>query len=306
MRNSFSLLIAVTALGAAAVVAAVWRDRAPELPSVSTQPRASVAGAADPVAGSGIVEAEGGLIIPAAPVAGIVTRVDAVWGAVVRAGDPLFALDDRDLQSARTVAQAEIDLATTAIEPTEQQLRITRALVDLHLATRQDVVARQQAVAVARATLQLARARLAAIEADRARRIVRAPVAGEILKVNIRPGDYVDPAAAGPAILLAGGHRLAVRAEFDEFDAWRVHPGDAAVASLPAMPGRRVALRFERIEPYVMGKIQLTGSSGERVDTRVLQVIYSFPPGAIPVYIGQRVDVTVTPGGQPDWQQVAP
>ena len=59
--------------------------------------------------------------------------------------------------------------------------------------------------------------------------------------------------------------------------------------------GRRdveIDLRFSRIEPYIVPKRSLTGESGERVDTRVLQVIYQFdrPKGA-EVFVGQQMDV---------------
>jgi hypothetical protein len=37
----------------------------------------------------------------------------------------------------------------------------------------------------------------------------------------------------------------------------------------------------------------LTGDSTERVDTRVLQVLYSFNRSALPVYVGQQVDVSI-------------
>ena len=42
-----------------------------------------------------------------------------------------------------------------------------------------------------------------------------------------------------------------------------------------------------------MPKTSLTGASTERTDTRVLQVIYSFDHGALPVYIGQRMNVFI-------------
>jgi len=55
-----------------------------------------------------------------------------------------------------------------------------------------------------------------------------------------------------------------------------------------------IELRFMRIEPYVVPKVSLTGASTERVDTRVLQVIYSFErPQNRPVYVGQQVDLFV-------------
>jgi hypothetical protein len=52
-------------------------------------------------------------------------------------------------------------------------------------------------------------------------------------------------------------------------------------------------LKFVRVEPYVIPKKSLTGDSTERVDTRVLQVLYSFNRGALPVYVGQQMDVFI-------------
>ncbi len=46
-----------------------------------------------------------------------------------------------------------------------------------------------------------------------------------------------------------------------------------------------------RIEPFVQPKTSLTGAAAERTDTRVLQIIYAIDPKALPVYIGQQVDV---------------
>ncbi|MFO7601887.1 MAG: secretion protein HlyD, partial [Candidatus Desulfacyla sp.] len=49
----------------------------------------------------------------------------------------------------------------------------------------------------------------------------------------------------------------------------------------------------EYVERYVIPKRSLTGESTERVDTRVLQVVYSFPRAKLPVYAGQQVDVYI-------------
>lgn len=52
-------------------------------------------------------------------------------------------------------------------------------------------------------------------------------------------------------------------------------------------------LKFVRFEPYVVPKTSLTGESAERVDTRVLQVIFSFDCGALPITVGQQMDVFI-------------
>jgi len=58
-------------------------------------------------------------------------------------------------------------------------------------------------------------------------------------------------------------------------------------------PQLKTALQFERVEPYVVPKVSLTGQTTERVDTRVLQIIYSFDEAALPVYVGQLMDVFI-------------
>jgi hypothetical protein len=48
------------------------------------------------------------------------------------------------------------------------------------------------------------------------------------------------------------------------------------------------------VEPFVVPKKSLTGDTTERVDTRVLQVIYGFDPtGRPPLFVGQQVEVFI-------------
>ena len=51
-----------------------------------------------------------------------------------------------------------------------------------------------------------------------------------------------------------------------------------------------------RVEPLVVPKKTLTGENTERVDTRVLQVIYAIGETRQPVYVGQQLDVFVDGG----------
>jgi len=86
---------------------------------------------------------------------------------------------------------------------------------------------------------------------------------------------------------------LHVRVDIDESDAWRVRSDTKAVATVRGNRQLRTELKFVRIEPYVVPKKSLTGDSTERVDTRVLQVLYSFDRKTLPVYVGQQVDVSI-------------
>ena len=114
--------------------------------------------------------------------------------------------------------------------------------------------------------------------------------------MDLRAGEYasVPPSDLNnPSLLLGETRQLQLRADVDEDSASRVTAGAPAVAFIKGMRSDPIPLRFVRIEPYVTTKKSLTGDSTERVDTRVLQVIYQFDHSNTPVYVGQQMDVFI-------------
>jgi hypothetical protein len=81
--------------------------------------------------------------------------------------------------------------------------------------------------------------------------------------------------------------------DVDEHEGWRVRPGAAATGHVRGNAALETALRFVRIEPFVVPKRSLTGDSTERVDTRVLQVIYRVERDDLPLFVGQQLDVFI-------------
>lgn len=147
-------------------------------------------------------------------------------------------------------------------------------------------------VAEAEAALRRAEAEAAGVELERL--TVAAPVAGEVLQVNIRPGEFAQAGAnQQPLVLLGSVDVMHVRVDIDENDAWRFSPDAKAVAYLRGHTDFKTDLTFQYVEKYVVPKRSLTGESTERVDTRVLQVVYSFSAKEFPVYAGQLVDVYI-------------
>jgi HlyD family secretion protein len=139
-----------------------------------------------------------------------------------------------------------------------------------------------------------AEAELKATQTSLERLTVGAPVDGEILQVNVRPGEFAQTGVLStPLIRLGNLDRLHLRVDIDENDAWRFKPETRAVAFLRGNRDLKTDLTFVRVEPYVTPKTSLTGSSTERVDTRVLQVIYSFDPPALPAFVGQQMDIFI-------------
>jgi len=118
----------------------------------------------------------------------------------------------------------------------------------------------------------------------------------KVLQVSIRPGEYVGAAAGQALIVLGYAGNLHVRADIDENDIIRFRPNLIGVAKPRGNPDVEFPLAFVRVEPYVIPKRSLTGANTERVDTRVLQVIYSIDTKGQSLYVGQQMDVFLNAG----------
>jgi multidrug efflux pump subunit AcrA (membrane-fusion protein) len=124
-----------------------------------------------------------------------------------------------------------------------------------------------------------------------ARLEVRAPVAGHVLRVDVRPGEYVGTPPGQPLVVLGDLDRLHVRVDIDEQDIPRFRRGATGKAFMRGAATKPLPLEFVRVEPFVQPKLSLSGGAIERVDTRVLQVIYALDPGVENAFAGQQVDV---------------
>jgi len=282
-------------LGVVLAIASIVHGYRPE--KITTQPMLPFQPPYDSyIAGAGVVEATTGNIVIGTPISGVVMAIDVKVGDSVKAGDPLFRIDDRDLQAQRLMAEAQLQAATVALKKPEHNLAYAENLKrrDSTAISAQDLSDLRDDVSQAEAALAQAKAQLVQLQMEIERRIVRAPVAGEILQLKMRLGEFLEASAASQPLLILGGvKRMNVRVDVDEYDVARFHPGDEAVAFVRGHPELKVPLRYEYTEPFMVPKTALTGQSTERTDTRVLQVLYSFKPGAVPFYTGEQVDVYI-------------
>jgi multidrug resistance efflux pump len=150
--------------------------------------------------------------------------------------------------------------------------------------------------AIARAQVAQAEALVRQTRTDLERSLVRAPVDGQVLQVNVLPGQYVGAPPSQALVVLGNLRKLHVRVDVDEHDIPRFQPGAPARAALRGDPRQEFPLTFVRVEPYVIPKKSLTGDNTERVDTRVLQVIYAVEASDRPIYVGQQLDVFIDVG----------
>jgi len=300
------------AVAVAGILFAIVFVRAGNRPVPASQPVAPPAAApfAAYIAGAGIVEARSENIAVGAPVAGVVTKVYVKVGDQVKAGQELFKIDDRDLLAERLVRRAAVDSARARLAVEQASLADLRNQLDMweqmkstdpRAVSREEFDRRKFAVGTGEARVQQAQAEVAAAEAGVeavetliARTLVRAPVDGEIMQLKLRPGEFATAGALETPLMLIGDlSKLHVRVDVDENDAWRLKPNARARAFLRGNSSMSTDVSFVRVEPYVVPKRSLTGESTERVDTRVLQVLFAFDRSSLPVYVGQQMDVFI-------------
>jgi multidrug efflux pump subunit AcrA (membrane-fusion protein) len=286
------------------------------------------------VTGLGAVEPASEVVAVATELAGVIVAVHVRSGDRVAAGAPLLALDDRAWRAALASAEAEIAEAEAAraqgqAEQARAQAERDRAQADstrFAALVRQNFAASRQryetALADARkaeAQVALATAQVAAAEARRGRAeasalraridldraVIRAPIAGTVLRVNARVGEYAGAAQLDPPLVAMGLlDPLHVRVQIDEIDAPRLTTGGlaataAATAFLRGDGTQAAPLHFVRLEPQAQPKRYLSNAPGERTDTRVVEVLYRLDPAALPVQVGQMLDVFIEAPSRP-------
>ncbi|WP_321477874.1 efflux RND transporter periplasmic adaptor subunit [uncultured Paludibaculum sp.] len=157
-------------------------------------------------------------------------------------------------------------------------------------------------IRVQQAAVEQARTQVMQAQEELERLTVRSPLNGAVMQVKIHAGEYAPAGQTDDALMLVGNNDdLNIRVDVDEQDAWRVERGQPAAAYPRGRADLKVPPTFVRVEPYVVPKRSLTGASTERVDTRVLQVVYSFrQPETFHLYAGQQMDVYIQAKPLPD------
>jgi multidrug resistance efflux pump len=335
-------IVALVLIGFSLMYLAQARERLPERPP-PVQP------AENPyphtVAGAGMVEPETENISVGSIVPGVVVEVMVRVGQKVKAGEPLFRLDDRQLKAELEVRRAELGDAVAQltrldamprqeeVPPAEATAREAKAdwdnweqqwargeeLMTKNAISQEEFTQRKQsalqarerynrAVAdenllkagaweldkqVAQSAVDRAQSQVKQIETDLDRLTTRALVDGEVLQVNVRPGEFVGAPPDLALIVLGNVSQLHVRVDIDEYDIPRFVTDAPARATLKGQPKESFPLKFVRVEPYVIPKKSLTGDNTERVDVRVLQVIYAIDTQGKRLFVGQQLDVFI-------------
>lgn len=222
---------------------------------------------------------------------GPVTRVFVQEGQPVTAGAPLFAIEDSAQRANTELAAANLKVARDQYDK-----RLAAHDMDPKSVSKDVLDTAEDTVIQAAAALKAAKALLQYYS-------VKAPIDGVVLAVNATVGGYVSSQGNydtytglfDPLVVMSGPQEyMDVRCYVDEILVSRL-PSHWHIQAQMQITGTdiKVPLEFVRVQPYISPKIELSNQRQEKVDLRVLPVIFRFEKKDAPVYPGQLVDVFI-------------
>jgi HlyD family secretion protein len=223
-----------------------------------------------------------------------------------RDDDLAAARADADAADARAALSADVARRTQGLfdqggATADERDRAAQTAAADASAARAAHARRASIAAAAGEAVRLTDARLSAATArrDQAARAVdqltvRAPIAGEVLQLRVRPGEYAAPGASG-VIVLGDTSQLRARLDIDERDATLVKVDQRAEIRVEGVAEPQTG-RVVEVGRRVGRKNVRTDDPTDRQDARFVEVLIALD-AAPAVPIGVRVDgsITVTP-----------
>lgn len=164
---------------------------------------------------------------------GALLTVDVEEGTMVREGQLLARVDDRELAAQEASAEAAFLVAEAAFQRAEQ-------LRESQVITIGEYERDRTAYAAARAQLEQLRTR-------RGYAIVRSPLNGMVLEKRVEAGDVVAPQTQ--LFRIGDVSTLVVRVPVSELDVVELMPGSTARMAFDAFPSRTFSGRIRRVFP---------------------------------------------------------
>ena len=348
MKIRFIILPIIALIGIGLAIYTVYKQSRPA-PTAPPSGQPTKSPFSNRVAGNGLVEPASEIMNIGTSISGTVQSVTVKEGQLLKKGDILFTIDQRDTIAQLGAAKAKLEVANRKVEqlksmPHAEDVDCAKAIVAQRQSAVNDATLRlerlnavedQSAIsanerptrmfemsltksrldeakselarmmigtypedlAVAVAEAKVADADVAMLQTDLAQSEVKAPIDGTVLRVNARAGEFASAGALREGLVVMGQLTpLHIRVDVDELDAWRFDPNGKAVAMLRGGKIVEFPIEYVRTVPVVIPKRTLTGENSERIDTRVMEMIYRFTQDNPKVLPGQLLDVYIDSG----------
>jgi len=184
------------------------------------------------------------------------------------------------------VPQKELDDQLSLVAALQAEANAAKSRMDLLLAP-----PREDELEIARSRVAVMAAKVSAAELQLERTVLKSPVAGQVLQINVEKGELSSPNAETPVIVMADTSKYHVRAFVEELDAPRIKIGMPAQISADGLD-QQLSGRVVRVSPHMTKKQLWSDRPTERFDTKSREVWIELSQNE-PHVIGLRMDVTI-------------
>ncbi len=190
-----------------------------------------------------------------AKIIGRVVELPVEEGDRLRRGDVIAVLDSDDLAATLRQAQAALAEAEARQADAEREEGRQRRLVEAGVNAQASFDASETQLAIARASVDTARANIEAIEARLEYTVIRSPIDGVVIERNVEVGEMVAPGgfttqqSTGSIVRLADPSSLEVEADVNEAYISRLRLEMPASIEVDAVPDRQYRGKLRQIVP---------------------------------------------------------
>ncbi|MFL6194487.1 MAG: efflux RND transporter periplasmic adaptor subunit [Thermoanaerobaculia bacterium] len=190
-------------------------------------------------------------------VGGELLTVPVETGQELPAGALIAQVDPRDVRNTLEQTRADLALAQARVTNTSVQRKRAERLAKEGVISVQDMEATQLQETDARAQLVKARTNLQLAQEKMGDVLIRAPIAGMVIEKTVEQGQIIASASGNVSggttlVKMADLSTVQARALVDETDIGRVKPGQPAVVTVEAYPGRPFRGTVSKIEPQAV------------------------------------------------------
>lgn len=217
-------------------------------------------------------------------------------------------------------AEAALSVAQAELSNSKDQYEMVMALKDPRAVSQQEINRRRANFEQAHAKTQQANAELEKLKAgtwrpdldiaglevleakaniyrvlaDIERTTIRSPIDGTVLQIKIHKGEMPSPDTVNAPMMIVGNtDELHLRVSINQFDSSYFEPESPAIAFLQRGRSAEFPLEFVKMAPLLVNKMNASNSISEKMDTRVLQVIYRFKQHDPRLFVGQQMDAFI-------------
>jgi multidrug efflux pump subunit AcrA (membrane-fusion protein) len=201
----------------------------------------------------------------------------------------------QNLQDPRALSQQEIDRRHFAYIQAEAKLTQSKANLN-----KVKSGTWKPDVSIAKFELQQARTNVERVNTEINRTTVLSPIDGKVLQIKIHEGELPPADTSRTPIMIVGNtDEKHLEVSINQYNASYFDPKAPSVAFLQGDARVQVPLEFVRLDPYLVNKQNITNDISEKVDTRVLQVVYKFVNNPYRIFVGQQMDVFIETNPNP-------